>query len=118
MTTVKLYTKDVIKACDAYSISLTEKLDAEFEREVQSLVKEPKSLFGFRFGGCTRAQAEQRVRDCQEHRFMLHSYQHWHSRVNDIRRACESSSVSMIDIDVDDLKMIMPFLKYDEIQKR
>lgn len=118
MTTVKLYTKDVIKACDAYSISLTERIDQEFDQAVQSLVKEPRSIFGFSFGGCTRAQAEQRVRYSQDHRFMLHSYQHWHSRVKDIRRACESSSYNMIDLDIDDLKMIMPFLNHDEIQKR
>lgn len=118
MTSVKLYTKDVIKACDAYSDSLTKRIEDDFEQEVQTLIKEPKRIFGFEFGGCTRSQAEEQVQYSIDYRFMLNSYQHWHNRVKDIRRACETSSHNMIDLDIDDLKLIMPFINHDELQKR
>lgn len=117
MTTVKLYTKDVINACDAYSISLVEQIDNVYEQKVQSLIKEPKTIFGFSFGGCTRTQAENRVKYSEDHQMLLHSYNHWHNRVKDLRRACESSSHNMIDLDIDDLKLILPFLDHDKIQK-
>lgn len=118
MTTVKLYTKDVINACNAYSESLVKQIDEVYERKVQNLIKKPKRIFGFEFGGCTRSQAENRAKYSEDYQMLLQSYQHWHNRVKDLRRACESSSHNMIDLDIDDLKLIMPFLNYDEIQKR
>ena len=117
MTSVKLYTKDVIAACIAYSASIGERIDREFEQEVQKLVKEPMKLFGFSFGGCSRIEAEEQVHYSIDYRFMVSSYKRCNNRVNDIRRACESSSCNMIDIDIDDLKLIMPFLNHAKISK-
>lgn len=118
MTSIKLRKSQIIEACQKYISTVDVKLNDLLEDEI-AFVMRPYNIFGFKFGGKTREQAEKIVTSpralSSNYRLLKQSYDYWLNRVIELKTLCEMSESDMIDVDIDDLKLVMPFLKHDDV---
>jgi len=118
MTSIKLRKAQIIEACQTYISTVDNKLNDLLEDEI-AFVMRPYNIFGFKFGAKTREQAEKIVKNSRSltsnYTMLKQSYNYWLNRVIELKTLCELSESDMIAVDIDDLKLVMPFLKHDGV---